>query len=277
MRLAISNIAWDIAQDVEVAELLNRWAIDAIDIAPGKYFPDPANASHEQIEAVRRWWSDRGIELTGMQSLLFGTTGLNMFGNAESQQAMLDHLGAVCRIGAGLGATRLVFGSPRNRDRAGLDNGAAVAVAVPFLQRLGDIAAATGVIVCLEPNPVSYGANFMTTSFETVEVVERVAHPSIRMQFDTGALEMNKENVSDVLDRCSGWIGHVHASEPGLVPLGGGRVDHVAVHAELSVRLPSHIVSVEMIATREEPALQAVDRALGIAVSSYRSTSGACA
>ena len=35
---------------------------------------------------------------------------------------MLEHLRAVCRIGAGLGATRLVFGSPKNRDRSGLSD-----------------------------------------------------------------------------------------------------------------------------------------------------------
>jgi hypothetical protein len=52
-----------------------------------------------------------------MQALLFGTTGLNVFGDNKSQEAMLEHLRAVCRIGAGLGATKLVFGSPKNRDR----------------------------------------------------------------------------------------------------------------------------------------------------------------
>ena len=67
-----------------------------------------------------------------MQSLLFGTSGLNLFGTSEVQQAMLRHLTAICRIGAGLGATRLVFGSPKNRDRTGLTDKAALEIAVPF-------------------------------------------------------------------------------------------------------------------------------------------------
>ena len=120
MRLAISNIAWDVAEDDALAALLQRFRVDAIDIAPGKYFPRPSEAKEADILKVRQWWADRGIEITGMQALLFGTTGLNVFGPLESQAALLQHLDAVCRIGAILGAPRLVFGSPKNRDRSGL-------------------------------------------------------------------------------------------------------------------------------------------------------------
>ncbi|WP_244217816.1 sugar phosphate isomerase/epimerase family protein [Paraburkholderia caledonica] len=121
MRIAISNIAWEVADDQHVADILKQHHVDAVDVAPGKYFPDPKSADTLDIARVRKWWADRGIEITGMQSLLFGTSGLNLFGTAESQEAMLDHLRAVCRIGGELGARRLVFGSPRNRDRTGPD------------------------------------------------------------------------------------------------------------------------------------------------------------
>ncbi|WP_413903973.1 hypothetical protein [Candidatus Skiveiella danica] len=113
MRLAISNIAWVVAEDENIAQLLGRYGIDAVDVAPGKYFPDPANASDVDIKRVRAWWAERGIEITGMQALLFGTSGLNVFGSSAVQEAMLAHLAAVCRIGAGLGAVRVVFARPR--------------------------------------------------------------------------------------------------------------------------------------------------------------------
>ena len=35
MRVAISNIAWDPAEDEDVARLLQRHHVDAIDVAPG--------------------------------------------------------------------------------------------------------------------------------------------------------------------------------------------------------------------------------------------------
>lgn len=266
----MSNIAWDVANDEEVAGLLGRYGIDAIDVAPGKYFPDPAAAADDEIAAVKNWWATRGVEITGMQSLLFGTSGLNVFGTPEAQNAMLAHLSQVCRIAQGLGATRLVFGSPKNRDRSGLSDAQALDVALPFFSRLGDIAANYGVLICLEPNPTRYGANFMTTSPETAKVVAGVAHPAIRMQFDTGALTINGEEATDVLADCAPLIGHVHASEPGLLPLGDGGTDHGAMQRALARYLPDHIVSIEMVAATQEVPLLAIERALKVAVRSYR-------
>jgi len=272
MRLAISNIAWDINEDEAVATLLQRFAVDAIDIAPGKYFPEPAKATNEDIAQVKNWWAERGIEITGMQALLFGTTGLNVFGSADSQAALLTHLVAICRIGAGLGATRVVFGSPKNRDRSGLNDQEALDMAIPFFRQLGDIAQASGVTICLEPNPTCYGANFMTTSAETAQVVKCIAHPAIQMQLDTGALTINSENSLVVLHDCAALIGHVHASEPDLLPLGDGGTEHGQMAAALSQYLPTHVVTIEMVATKDESHVVSIERALQVATQYYRGT-----
>lgn len=270
MRLAISNIAWDTTEDEAVATLLQRFAVDAIDVAPGKYFPEPAKATNEEIARVKGWWAERGIEITGMQALLFGTTGLNVFGSAESQAALLTHLAAVCRIGAGLGAPRLVFGSPKNRDRSGLNDQETLDMAIPFFRQLGNIAQTFGVIICLEPNPTCYGANFMTTSAETAQVVKYVAHPAIRMQLDTGALTINGEDPLQVLHDCADLIGHVHASEPDLLPLGDGGTEHGQMAVPLLQYLPIHVVSIEMLATKKEPHVLSIERAIRIATQHYR-------
>lgn len=270
MRLAISNIAWDTSEDEYIANLLNRYGVDAIDIAPGKYFPEPAKATDDEIARVKRWWEVRGIEITGMQALLFGTVGLNVFGSPKAQDAILHHLTTVCRIGAGLGATRLVFGSPKNRDRNGLNDAQVMEISIPFFKRLGDIAQSYGVIICLEPNPPCYGANFMTTSAEAAEVVKQVAHPAIHMQLDTGALAINGEVPSVVLQNSAILIGHIHASEPDLVPLGDGATNHAAMATAVLQRLPEHIVSIEMLATKNEPHLASIERALQMAIKHYR-------
>ncbi|WP_283151023.1 sugar phosphate isomerase/epimerase family protein [Silvimonas soli] len=271
MRLAISNIAWDTTEDEGAAALLKKYHVDAIDIAPGKYFPVPGKATAADMHAVKDQWAERGVEITGMQALLFGTTGLNMFGAPDIQQAMLDHLGAVCRLGAGTGAKRLVFGSPKNRDRSGLSDSQTLDMAIPFFRRLGDLALQHDVIVCLEPNPPCYGANFMTDSVETAEVVQLVGHPAIKMQLDTGALTINGENARNVLAEHAELIGHVHASEPDLIPLGDAKTDHGTLHAILREYLPEHVVSIEMVATKHEPHLASIERALIVAVQNYRS------
>lgn len=272
MRLAISNIAWDVAEDEAVAALLQSHQVDAIDIAPGKYFPQPAEATDADIGLVKDWWSERDIEITGMQALLFGTSGLNLFGAPEIQAAMLQHLDDVCRIGAGLGAPRIVFGSPKNRDRSGLNDAETMTTAISFFRRLGDIANSHDVTICLEPNPSCYGANFMTTSAETAQVIEQVAHSAICMQLDTGALAINGEDPASVLRESAGLIAHIHASEPNLLPLGDGGTDHCKASEAIMLYLPDHLVSIEMLATQSEPHLTSIARALGVAIQHYRNS-----
>ena len=167
-----------------------------------------------------------------------------MFGSSEIQDAMLQHLAAMCRIGAGLGATRVVFGSPKNRNRNGLSDEQVMEIAIPFFRYLGDVAQSYGVVICLEPTPPCYEANFMTTSAETAVVIRQISHPAIRMQLDTAALTINADDTETILQSGAMLIGHIHASEPKLVPLGDGETDHATVAACLRQRLPEHIISI---------------------------------
>lgn len=274
MRLSISNIAWDVEYDNTIAELLQRYGIDAIDVAPGKYFPDPVQTNDVEIMEVKNWWAEKGIEIIGMQALLFGTTGLNVFASQDIQQAMLNRLEAVCRVSAGLGATRLVFGSPKNRDLTGLSNYEALSVATSFFRQLGDIAESYGVIICLEPNPTCYGANFMTTSEETANVVRSIAHPTIKMQLDTGALAINNEDVDVVLKEHADIIGHIHASERNLIPLCDGTLDHESFARSFRQYLPEHPVTIEMLTNNSESTIQAIEHSLKRACLAYTSMRG---
>ncbi len=269
MRLSISNIAWDPSEDGAVAEMLIRHGVDAIDVAPGKYFPDIRNTSDKMVDAVRDWWRLQGIEIVGMQSLLFGTTGLNVFAPRDVQNKMLDYLGEVAGVGSGLGARKLVFGSPKNRDRTGLSDEQARDVAADFFWRLGGIARSHGTTICLEPNPPCYGANFMCTSEETAAIVSLVAHRSIKMQLDTGACAINNEDVSAIVHAYAPLIGHVHASEPDLVPLGDKNADHERAGVAVQERLADNVVTIEMLATKSEPHLQSIERALRVAHARY--------
>jgi sugar phosphate isomerase/epimerase len=268
-RIGISNIAWDVEHDAQVAELLAGSGIGAIDIAPRKYFPDPFAATPDDTERVRRWWLDRGVEITGMQGLLFGTTGLNMFGDAASQSEMLRHLGGVCRLAGMLRAPRLVFGSPRNRDRSGVDDAQCDRIAIDFFRRLGDIAAGHEVLICLEANPARYHCNFMTHTDETARMVGLVDHPAVRMQLDTGTMTINGEPYAEGIRRHARLIGHVHASEPDLVTLGEGGTDHRAVAAALDQALPGQLVMIEMASVARDAQLAAVARGLKVALGAY--------
>ncbi|TCL07408.1 sugar phosphate isomerase/epimerase family protein [Sodalis ligni] len=270
MRLAISNIAWDVSEDILVAELLHSYKINAIDIAPTKYFPKPALATEQDIKRIKAWWAAKDIKITGMQSLLFGTSGLNVFGSADVQADLLQHLNDVCRIAAGLGAKYLVFGSPKNRDCSGLTEKETIHIALHFFQRLGNIAQSHDVTICIEPNPVCYGANFLTSSTETAKFVKILQHPAVKMQFDVAAITINNEDVRQILDHFKHLIGHIHVSEPDLIPIGDANTDHQSIYNALALSVPELQITIEMLETKRESHLASIERAVKFTTDVYR-------
>ena len=270
MRIGISNIAWDVTEDESIASLLQHYNIDAIDIAPAKYFFEPENVKVTEIARVREWWASRGIEIVGMQALLFGTRGLNLFADSAVQDSMLAHLEQVARIAAELGASKLVFGAPKNRDRGNYSSAQAHDIAVAFFRRLGEIGSRWGQMFCLEPNPKCYGANFMLDSAETAAVVLAVGHAAIRMQLDTGAIVANGEDPRCVSAEYSGIVGHIHISEPELPMLGSGSTDHREMGRAMRTYFPDCVATIEMLPAVETPHTVSIERALELAIIHYR-------
>jgi sugar phosphate isomerase/epimerase len=261
VRLSFSNLAWERADDEWVAELLRRHGVSAIDLTPAKYFtPDPPPAD-EAVREVRGWWGQRGIEIIGMQALFHGTTGLNIFGDHAARELTLGHLERMCRLGELLGAPRLTFGAPRNRDRGELPPETAAAQAVDFLRRLGDVAGAHRVTICLEPVPASYGANFMTDTASAADIVRRTDHAAIRLQLDVGAATVNREDLMKVVAQFAPLVGHVHLSEPELLPLGSRATDHADAAGILRRFLPAHALTIEML-SRADSRRQDMENAL---------------
>lgn len=260
MRISISNIAWEKDEEPEIAELLGRLGVAAVDVAPGKYFPDVAAASDADIRKVRRWWEERGISIYGMQSLLFGTKGLNVFGERDSQERLLQHLAHVCRVAEGLGARRLVFGSPKNRDRSGLSVSEADDIALHFFTRLGDIAQSHGIVITLEPNPVCYGTNWVTTTKEAYAFVKELGNPGIAMQLDTGTVITNSED-RDTIASVKDAAGHVHLSEPKLLPLCLAPLGHNDVFRAAAGIAPG-TVTIEMLTKGQGSTEELVERSV---------------
>lgn len=267
--ISISNIAWDVAEDQTVAEFLQAQHITMIDIAPGKYFPNFMEATTADIQKVISFWKSYDISIIGMQSLLFGTSGLNLFSEKTVRDDMQNYLSRVIEIAGEIGPLKLVFGSPKNRDRLTLSDKEVVEISTEFFSDLGHKAQQYGVTVCLEPNPTFYGANFMVTAAETAKIVQEIAHPNIKMQLDFGAISINEENANDICSTYQDLIGHIHLSEKSLKPLGDISERHAEYGQAVREFLPDMPRTIEMVATQDEPHLSAIKRAVTFAQNYY--------
>lgn len=238
---SISNIAWSVEQDNEVAQILNQTGIKRIDVAPSKYFSNIDIVTLDDAYNLKQKWLNHGISIVGMQSLLYGSS-LNMF-NPLHHDDLLNRLRRICRIGNWLGATRLTFGSPKNRNRAHLNDADAEIIALNFFSRLGIIARENGVIICLEPNPSAYDCNFMTTTAEAAKIVRTIDHPCIKLQYDLGSCILNNEDPIGIAEDYKDLIGHIHISEPFLKPLSNRIMTFSALNSHFEC---ARIMTIEM-------------------------------
>lgn len=256
MRLAASMIAWDRAADARVAGWMAELGVTGIEVAPTALWPEPLAATPADVARARDWWVGHGIEVVAMQALLFGRGELALFGSDADRRALAEYLGGIIRLGGALGARALVFGSPKNRRVGAMDRGAAWEVAAGFFRDMAAVAREAGTVLAIEPNPPAYGCDFVTTTAEAVALVEAVDHPGFRVHLDTAALHYAGDDPAAAIPHALPRAAHVHASEPDLVPLGDGAVDHAACAAALRSAGWDGWVSLEMRAPAEPSLLR---------------------
>jgi len=225
MKLAISNIAWDPASFAEVLSLMQKHEVTGLEIAPGLAFPgesDPFAPSEKAVQDFKARMKERSVSLVSMQSLLFGIQGANLFGNAEERARFVAGIANAIRLGGRLGIPNLVLGSPKQRIiPEGMAQADALDIAADVLAPLGELAVEMDTVLALEPNPASYGTNFLTTTLSTLEFVRHYSLAGVAINFDIGAAIMNKETetvASQIHAIGAKYINHVHISEPLLAP-----------------------------------------------------------
>jgi sugar phosphate isomerase/epimerase len=138
-------------------------------------------------------------------------------------------------------------------------------IALNFFAILGDIASSETVTICLEANPPSYGCNFITSTNEAITFVHKLNHPSIRLQLDTGTILANDEDPSLLFTTLSSnpnIVGHIHISEPQLVPPGDARSKLAHIIDLICRHFPDRLATIEMLATPQESHMVSIERAI---------------
>jgi D-psicose/D-tagatose/L-ribulose 3-epimerase len=267
VKLAVSNIAWDEPEQAGILAEFPALGVTGIEIAPTKLWPDWAGADPEDAQSLRQSIEAKGLCIPAIQSVLFGLPGLQLFGSPDSRQALVAHLAKVAKLAGALGATAIVFGSPRNRDRGELSLTQAMDQAIPMLRQVGDACAAAGTCLCLEPNPEAYNCNFLTHWQEVAELAERLGHPGIGIHLDTACITLADDDPVEAITACGAAIRHFHISEPALGSFTNPVIDHARIGAVLRASGYGGYTSIEM--RRQADPVTAVREAVACAMAHY--------
>ena len=110
-----------------------------------------------------------------------------------------------------LDARKIVFGSPSSRYRLSSEN---ENIEYEFFSRIASIARNYGVTICLEPAPKQYKCNFLNTTTEAAIFIKSINNDNLKLQIDSGSIQINDENIVNIIKEYNAIIGHLHIKQP---------------------------------------------------------------
>ncbi len=270
MRLAISNIGWNNEEEQAVAEYLQSVGVNLIEIAPTKRWVEPIEASDADVESYMNWWKRYGIQVAAFQSMLFSHPEYTLFEGDEARTATKKYLANFIILAGKMNAARMVFGSPKNRQKGDILKADADEIATKFFSELGDIATQNSTILCLEPNASQYNCDYITTAQEGIDLVERVDNSGLGLHLDLACMTLAGDDISKSIHDSRDILKHFHISSPMLEQVEDRPdIPHVVAARALKDINYDGIISIEMRPGVEGTNLERVKKAITFVQSTY--------
>ena len=251
IKLAVSNIAWYYKSIDSFLQLVSSFKCSGVELATSMIWDEPVEASSRERLELRKKIENIGIELVGIQSLLYTRRDLLLFKDTKTRDKTFDYLIRLMDLCSDLGSKVLVFGSPSNRNISDMPVDRAYAIAVDFFGKISKEAKMRNLFFCIEP----LGKNetdFINTVAEAEKLIEDVETPGgLGLIIDTKSLIEADEVLSPYLVRSFSRAKHVHLNDPGLMPPGSTGYDHKQIQGKMQDSGYSRFVSVEM--RRQDP------------------------
>lgn len=270
MELVVSSIAWTNEEEASIAEKLRELGVKHVEIAPTKLWDDPTQTTVEQARDYVDWWAQYGIGVSAFQSMLFARPDLKLFESDANRQETVEYMSKFLELAGTMGAKKLVFGSPKNRQRGEVPIEQANQIAGVFFDELGDVALKNNVILCLEPNAEQYGCDFITNAAEGDDLVRHVDNPGFGLHLDTACMALAGDDIGTSIRESKDILEHFHISSPMLGQVEArDDVDHASAAQALRAIDYDKFISIEMRPGDTGTNVDRVERAVRFAQETY--------
>ncbi len=227
---------------------------DLVEIAPftiGKYVTDLAAAERTRIrDAAAR----AGIGISGLHWVLVQAEGMYLTSpDSAVRAATSKYFVDLVDCCADLGGTRIIVGSPKQRNVAdGVSYEQAWSWAADVFRDSVKRAEDRGVVICFEPLAPSE-TNFVNTAAEGIRFAEKFGSRAMSIILDVKAMCAEPKPVPQIIRESAGRFEYFHANDANLKGPGFGEVDFVPIAAALREAGYDGIVSVEVFKFEEGP------------------------
>ncbi len=254
MKYAICNETFEGWDHERVCRFVGELGYQGLELAPFTLAPRITDVSAEERARLRAAAERHGVTLIGLHWLLAKTQGLQLTSpDAGVRQKTAGYLAELARCCHDLGGSILVFGSPaQRRVPDGASRAQAVDYAVETFARAKTAFEDARVTLCLEPlSPPE--ADFINTTAEALEIIDRLGHPSFALHLDVKAMATESEPAPELIRRHAARTGHFHANDVNRRGPGFGSTDFVPIFRALHQSGYAGWVSVEVFDYSPDP------------------------
>lgn len=209
MDLAVSNLAWDNDDDIEIFNEFKKIGILQIEGIFNK-INHWSSITENDIIKYKQKLESFDIEMKSIQSIFYNSGIDNLF----DEEVVLTHFLRIIKFSKLLGVTTLVFGSPNLRKKI---NGWETKLS-SLLTILDYLLIKNNIELCIEPNAREYGGQYFFTVVEIVNFIKKNNYKNIKSMIDTHNVLLENENPIKILNEYYDYIGHIHISEKKLNP-----------------------------------------------------------
>jgi sugar phosphate isomerase/epimerase len=225
-----------------------------LELAPFTFAPHITDVPPPRRAEIRRQAEGHGLSVIGLHWLLAKTEGFVLTSpDPEVRKRTGQYLGELARACRDFGGELMVLGSPMQRrvpagaTRAQAEDFALDSIrhALPELER-------QRVYLCLEPLAPTE-TDFLQTAAEGKALMDRLAHPFVRLHLDVKAMSSEAKPVPAVIREFAPWTKHFHANDANRRGPGFGDTDFVPIFRALKDVNYAGWVSVEVFDYTPDP------------------------
>ena len=201
-----------------------------IEIAPFTVANYASDITAARRAEICRQAKAAGLEIIGLHWLLAKTEGFHLTSpNPDVRRKTTAYFQELARLCADLGGRVMVCGSPQQRSLLpGVTRQEAMDYATEIFRSMLPVLESTGVVVALEPlGPQE--TNFLMTAAETVELMDRIGSPQVRLHLDCKAMATEAVTIPDLIRRHKTALAHFHANDANRQGPGFGAMDFVPI------------------------------------------------
>ena len=92
MNLSVSNIAWNKNEEEDALNLLLKYDIRNLEIAPTLLFESLSEIQNKDVQMIKTQYTKKGFSFVSMQSLLYDAPNYSIFEEEDKVNELLGYL-----------------------------------------------------------------------------------------------------------------------------------------------------------------------------------------